>query len=291
MVAYVKYGNGVEFFPNVEPDYGLLYVHARGNLSLDEMDALTKKAEKQAARLARHQVGLHARRPDPGRRFRHPRRCGRRHPVRVRGLARPQAGQPDPGRPAHGHGQHSRRRHRGARARGRAAHRQADPDPAVRRRSGPASTTWPQKVAAKLAEVPGVIDIDNGLPPPGVDWALEVDRARAARYGISPSSVGIAVQLITAGPEAHRLPAGRRRQRRRHPPAPAAGPAHAVGARRAAHPDRRRARCRSPTSSPACRNRAPVSCTASTACAPIVVQANVRRRLPDRRRCRRRSPR
>jgi multidrug efflux pump len=29
-VAYGKYGNGVEFFPDVEPDYGLLYVHARG---------------------------------------------------------------------------------------------------------------------------------------------------------------------------------------------------------------------------------------------------------------------
>ncbi|TIU16780.1 MAG: efflux RND transporter permease subunit, partial [Mesorhizobium sp.] len=26
--AYSKYGAGVEFFPNVEPDYGLLYVHA-----------------------------------------------------------------------------------------------------------------------------------------------------------------------------------------------------------------------------------------------------------------------
>ncbi len=43
--AYSKYGKGVEFFPNVEPDYGLLYVHARGNLSIDEKDALVKQAE------------------------------------------------------------------------------------------------------------------------------------------------------------------------------------------------------------------------------------------------------
>jgi len=27
----------VEFFPEVEPEYGLLYVHARGNLSLEEI--------------------------------------------------------------------------------------------------------------------------------------------------------------------------------------------------------------------------------------------------------------
>ncbi len=44
-IAYGKYGAGVEFFPNVEPDYGLLYVHARGNLSLAEMDVATKAAE------------------------------------------------------------------------------------------------------------------------------------------------------------------------------------------------------------------------------------------------------
>src|SRR5690606_7671470 len=46
-VAYSKYGAGVEFFPTVEPDYGLLYVHARGNLSLAEMDAATREAEKR----------------------------------------------------------------------------------------------------------------------------------------------------------------------------------------------------------------------------------------------------
>ncbi|EBU7498294.1 AcrB/AcrD/AcrF family protein, partial [Salmonella enterica subsp. enterica serovar Typhi] len=38
-----------------------------------------------------------------------------------------------------------------------------------------------------------------GLPPPGIDWALEIDRAKAAQYGVSPVSVGIVVQLITTG--------------------------------------------------------------------------------------------
>ncbi|MGB3313301.1 MAG: efflux RND transporter permease subunit, partial [Albidovulum sp.] len=45
--AYGNYGKGVEFFPNVEPDYGLLYVHARGNLSIDEKDTLTRQAEER----------------------------------------------------------------------------------------------------------------------------------------------------------------------------------------------------------------------------------------------------
>ncbi|RUY08588.1 efflux RND transporter permease subunit, partial [Mesorhizobium sp. M7A.F.Ca.US.005.03.2.1] len=54
-------------------------------------------------------------------------------------------------------------------------------------------------VAARIGKVPGVIDISDGLPPPGVDWALEVDRAKAAQYGISPTAVGTVVQLVTNG--------------------------------------------------------------------------------------------
>ena len=43
--TYGKIGKGVEFFPNVEPDYGLLYVKARGNLSIQEKDYLVRQAE------------------------------------------------------------------------------------------------------------------------------------------------------------------------------------------------------------------------------------------------------
>jgi multidrug efflux pump len=32
--AYGKFGNGVEFFPNVEPDFGLVQVRARGNIAI-----------------------------------------------------------------------------------------------------------------------------------------------------------------------------------------------------------------------------------------------------------------
>jgi multidrug efflux pump len=56
-----------------------------------------------------------------------------------------------------------------------------------------------RQVADRLAGVPDVIDISNGLPPPGVDWELHFDRAAAARYGIAPSTVGAMVQLVTGG--------------------------------------------------------------------------------------------
>jgi multidrug efflux pump len=129
-------------------------------------------------------------------------------------------------------------------------------------------------VAAAVAKVPGVIDISDGLPPPGIDWALEVDRAKAAQYGISPMSVGTVVQLVTTG---LKLTDYR-----------PAGADDAVDIRLRLPEDRRtlsaldelrietaQGRCRSPTSSPARRSRQSAFSTASTASAPITMQGNV----------------
>ena len=198
-VAYGKYGAGVEFFPNVEPDYGLLYVHARGNLSLAEMDAATKAAEDRLlgwpgvksvyTRVGKSQGG-----------------GGQDVPEDVVGVIQyefvdwrerksanqilddlravmagipgvdvevrvPEAGPPT-GKPIQV--------------------RLSAADPAGLDKKA-------QAVAARIAKVPGVIDISDGLPPPGVDWAIQVDRAKAAQFGVNPTSVGTAVQLVTNG--------------------------------------------------------------------------------------------
>ncbi|MGX5845650.1 efflux RND transporter permease subunit [Mesorhizobium sp. PL10] len=196
--AYSKYGAGVEFFPSVEPDYGLLYVHARGNLSLAEMDTATKIAENRLlgwpgvksvyTRVGKTQGG------------------GQDVPEDVVGVIqyefidwreRKSANQildelrtvmagipgvdvevrvPEAGPPT-----------------GKAIQlRLSAIDPK-------GLDDQARAVAARIAKVPGVIDISDGLPPPGVDWALEVDRAKAAQYGISPTSVGTVVQLVTNG--------------------------------------------------------------------------------------------
>src|SRR5205814_2746550 len=41
-MTYGKLGRGVEFFPKVEPDYGQVVIHGRGNLALDEKDRLVR---------------------------------------------------------------------------------------------------------------------------------------------------------------------------------------------------------------------------------------------------------
>src|SRR5262249_6775134 len=46
-LAYGRFGRGVEFFPNVEPDYGQVIVHARGNLALEEKNRLVGEVERR----------------------------------------------------------------------------------------------------------------------------------------------------------------------------------------------------------------------------------------------------
>ena len=56
-----------------------------------------------------------------------------------------------------------------------------------------------RQVAAALMTVPDVIDVADGLPPPGIDWELKVDRAKAAQFGLGPAAIGTVVQLVTTG--------------------------------------------------------------------------------------------
>ena len=50
-IYYAVHGNGVEFFPDVHPDNALVLIHARGNLSTDEKDALVREVEQRVLAL------------------------------------------------------------------------------------------------------------------------------------------------------------------------------------------------------------------------------------------------
>ncbi|HHZ07952.1 MAG TPA: efflux RND transporter permease subunit [Rhizobiales bacterium] len=197
-VAYSNYGAGVEFFPSVEPDYGLLYVHARGNLSLAEMDAATRQAEEKLlgwpgiksvyTRVGRSQGG------------------GADIPEDVIGVIQYEFIDWRERKPANDILDDLRGVMAGIPG--------VDVEVRVPEAGPPTgkpiqirlSATDPKgldeiarKVAVKIDGIDGVIDISDGLPPPGVDWALVVDRTKAAQYGISPASVGTVVQLVTTG--------------------------------------------------------------------------------------------
>jgi multidrug efflux pump len=196
--AYFHFGKGTEFFPNVEPEFGLLYVKARGNLSIAEKDALVAEAEKRILGWPGVET-VYTRTGSGGGGgnevdadvigtiqyefvdWRERKNANailtdlRAAMVGIPGVDI-QVSVPEAGPPT-----------------GTAIQIQLSAD-------DPANLNEvARQVADRLATIPDVIDISNGLPPPGVDWELEVDRAAAARYDIAPSTIGAMVQLVTSG--------------------------------------------------------------------------------------------
>ncbi len=196
--SYGKFGSGVEFFPSVEPDYGLAIVHGRGNLSLDEKDRVVAAVEQRVLTFAGlktvySRVGEQPRgssditedtigviqfefadwrdRPPAHEIMDAIRAKTADIPGVLVEVTAPRAGPPT-GKPI--------QVQIGA----------IDPDvlPSVAK-----------KVAAILALRPDIRDLDDGQPLPGIDWKIVVDTAEAAKFGAGPSTVGTAVQLVTNG--------------------------------------------------------------------------------------------
>jgi multidrug efflux pump len=196
--AYGKFGNGVEFFPDVEPDFGLVQVRARGNLSIQEKDHLVREVEQRLLGMPELQT-VYARAGEGQRGsnevtedtvgtvqfefvdWKERRKAGaimdeiREKTKDIPGVIievnKPQAGPPT-GKPI------------------TLQIASVDPDklfPAAR------------KAAEIIRANKDTRDVDDGLPLPGIDWQIDVDKAEAAKYGASPATVGTAVQLVTNG--------------------------------------------------------------------------------------------
>jgi len=57
-----------------------------------------------------------------------------------------------------------------------------------------------QKVRDHLEQnVADIIDIEDSLPLPGIEWVLKIDREQAGRFGADVAAVGATVQMVTNG--------------------------------------------------------------------------------------------
>ncbi|MGB5325011.1 MAG: efflux RND transporter permease subunit [Pseudomonadales bacterium] len=55
------------------------------------------------------------------------------------------------------------------------------------------------RIVDHLHKMPELVDIDDTIALPSIEWRLQVDRAQAALYGADVLSAGVAVQLVTNG--------------------------------------------------------------------------------------------
>ena len=56
-----------------------------------------------------------------------------------------------------------------------------------------------REATALFETTPGLVDVENTLPLPGIDWEVDVDLESAGRFGADVATVGAMVQLVTRG--------------------------------------------------------------------------------------------
>ncbi len=199
--AYALYGalgKGIEFFPDVEPDFAQVQIQARGNLSIEERDAIVQRVEErllgrpafenvyartigdgQARRnMAEDVIGViqleltdWQTRP-PAAQVLGDVRTDLADIAGVKIQVREEEGGPGGGKPV----------------------------------QIQLTTASPEQLPAAVSQVRdamsalgGFVDVTDSRPLPGVEWRLQVDRAEAARYGADITVLGYAVQMVTNG--------------------------------------------------------------------------------------------
>ncbi len=210
VVTFVTYGNnnkGVEFFVESEPELAIVYVRARGNLSLEEKDALLRDAEQivlahgavDAAFAFAGQGGLDQN------------NGGAQPPLDTVGQIQfellpweDRTGNDDlDGNIVLDQLEASLKTLPGIQIEILSQDRgPASAKPVHLRIKGDdldvletATTLARQQFEATA----GLTDIEDTLPLPGIDWQIDVDVEQAGRYGADVATVGAMVQLVTRG--------------------------------------------------------------------------------------------
>jgi multidrug efflux pump len=201
-VIYGNVGKGVEFFPDVEPDTGAVLVHARGNLSLAEKDRLVRTVEGVVLGIPGLST-VYARSGDigGGSGF-----GGGDVTEDVIGQIQYEFIDWKQRKPAKEIMAEIREKTAyipGIKVEVQAAEAGPPTGKPIQIRLGSAYpealTEAARRVTAELAKHAEIRDLDSGLPMPGIDWSLQIDKAEAAKYGIGVGSVGSVVQLVTNG--------------------------------------------------------------------------------------------
>ena len=192
-VAYGTFGNGLTFFPSVEPDYAQVEVRAKDNFSVYEQDALVRQVEAKletydeiASIYSRSgsssstgdvigSIQLELTEWDTRRPVALIAEDIRADMAQIPGIdiqVQTDSGGPGGGKPIN------------LEIRG---NNTADQEASV------------QIILDEMERMGGFIDVVDSRPSPGVEWQISVDRSEAARSGADVALLGQAVQLLTRG--------------------------------------------------------------------------------------------
>lgn len=195
---YATHGNGVEFFPTIEPEYASVLVHARGNLSVHEQDDLVKEVVDQIKNidgidhiyarsgasassgndLAEDVIGQIQLEFSPW----DTRKTADEIFVDIRVATKNNAGLIV----------ETRKAQEGPKS-GKALQIQ------LRAYDADILDKTADDVLTGLDFVGEFIDIEDTRPIPGIEWELQVDRAQAAKFGLDTTLIGNSIRIVTNG--------------------------------------------------------------------------------------------
>ena len=192
--AYGQFGNGVSFFPSIEPDFAQVQVRARDNFSIFEKDALVRRVEEKlydypeiASVYARSggsnqdaadligTIQIEFTEWDTRRTAAEIGEDIRADMATIAGVdvqVQTASSGPSAGKPVN-----------------------------LRVRSGDMAAQQEAVTAIRAAmdDIGGFTDVTDTRPLPGVEWLISVNRSEAARFGADISTLGQAVRLLTRG--------------------------------------------------------------------------------------------
>lgn len=187
--AYGKSGLGSEFFPDVDPPFFNIKVRSHGDLSIFEKDALMKEVEQRVMGMdeiesvytktgGQDEIGIIQMKPVDWQQ----RRKVKEIIEELRDKTADLAGlelefkKPDAGPPS-------------------------DHDLSIEVSAADNSLIAPaaKQIRALLEQDPAFTNYSDTLTKPGIDWAIDIDREDAARFGADALLVGNTVQFITNG--------------------------------------------------------------------------------------------
>ncbi|MGE0659693.1 MAG: efflux RND transporter permease subunit, partial [Reyranellaceae bacterium] len=196
--AYGSAGNGVEFFPSIEPDNAVVQISARGNLAMEERDAIVRQVESRIldmkeirtvyARTGKLEGGQQEQAED------------------VIGTIQLEFVDWDSRRKADVILEDIRKRTADIAGIVVSPEKEKSGPPVGKPVQVRFETRYPElldpaveKLRAEMARLGGFVNVEDNRALPGIDWRIEVDRAQAAKFGADVSAVGDIVKLVTAG--------------------------------------------------------------------------------------------
>ena len=197
--GYIQHGKGVEFFPEVESDFVIVLVHARGNLSIYQQDDLVREVEQEILKLNDEFDSVYT-------------RTGVAEGLwtdvaeDVIGLITIELKDWDMRRKASQILADIRQRTSHIAGIKIETREQEHGPPVGKPIQIQLSSRYPELLPAAVEQIRGHLEnmeglreIEDDLPIPGIEWTIEVNRAQAAKFGLDVTAVGEAIKLMTAG--------------------------------------------------------------------------------------------